>query len=64
MTRYVAVQRRMWLSDTAVPEDRPTCQVTESDALRDTGIVNAQGVSIFRLEERGPLGFVKTEPKS
>lgn len=65
MTRYVAIRPRAWVSATDAPEDRPTCQVweTEADPI-DTGLLNADGVPLYRVHDRGPLGFCRAESKA
>lgn len=58
--RYVAIPPRAWSSESHTPEDRPTCQVFErEDAPIKTGLLNAEGVPLFRMPVRGPLGFCR-----
>lgn len=63
--RYVAIRPKAWVSYQESPESRPTGEVLESDAAPiNTGLVTADGVPLYRMQERGPLGFCRTEAKS
>ena len=55
---YVAIPRS-FVSETHVPEQRPTMQVHEDDrAPINTGLVDANGVAIYRVPETVTFGFV------
>lgn len=59
MSRYVAIRPRAWASDTHVPESLPTCTVFESDKTPvNTGLLNVEGVPLYRVPETVPPGFV------
>jgi len=61
-THYVAIQPRAWVSATDAPETRPTCEVFEADAKPiDTGLLNADGLRLYRIQPRAPLGFCRNE---
>jgi hypothetical protein len=63
--RYVAIPARSWVSYQHTPETLPTCVAHEADpAPVNTGLLNADGVPLYRVPERGPLGFCRTEVKS
>lgn len=58
--RYLALARppRAWVSQTEVWAERPTMQVwVPDDAPVDTGLVTAEGVQLYRVTERAPVGF-------
>lgn len=60
LVSYVALSRRprAWVSETDIPQDRPTCTVwIGDDEPIDTGLVTAHGTSIFRVVDRQPIGF-------
>lgn len=61
MTRYLAIRMppRAWSSATDVMEQRPTCTVHEEETSPVyTGLVDQNGVGIYRKIERAPLGFL------
>jgi hypothetical protein len=60
LAKYVAIRSapKAWVSATDVPEDRPTCTVFESDDTpQSTGLLDTHGTPLYRLVEKGPLGF-------
>jgi hypothetical protein len=56
---YVRRPVRSWVSDTDTPEDRPSCTVYEpyEDPI-DTGLFDANGARLYRIETRDRIGFV------
>jgi hypothetical protein len=58
--RYEAMAKppRAWVSATNIPEPLPTITVwAQDDSPRETGLVTAQGVPIYRVQDREPIGF-------
>ena len=58
--RYIALAKppRAWVSSTHTPEMLPTTTVYVPDETpRDTGLVTAEGVPLYRLPTREPIGF-------
>lgn len=57
--RYVAIPRA-WHNewDDTTSSSRPSCDVVVTDdAPQATGILNADGVMLYRVQERVALGF-------
>lgn len=59
---YIALARppRDWVSATEVPETLPTITMhVEHEAPQKTGLLTAQGVPIYRVTLRAPVGFCR-----
>jgi hypothetical protein len=58
--RYIVGPARSWRSeDGDFWQDRPTMTVfSEDDRPIATGLLDASGAPLFRVQERAPLGFV------
>ena len=57
MSRYVAIPNA-WASETHVPDHRPSCEVFETDTTPvATGLLDADGTPLYRLQDRVALGF-------
>jgi hypothetical protein len=61
MIRYIslAVRPRVWTSDQDYAQpDRPSVTVWERDTTPEpTGLLDAAGVPIYRVEDRRSIGF-------
>lgn len=59
--KYVAMRPKSWVFYEESPEvEKETCQVWEADADPiNTGLLNADGVPLYRMPSRGPLGFCR-----
>ena len=57
-TKYVAISRSWRSEDTEGWQDRPTVQVVESESAPiKTGLLDANGTPLYRIQDRVPLGF-------
>lgn len=65
MRRYVTRPRAVEAGDEYWTEERRTCDVFVPDGKPvDTGLLNADGTSIYRLEVRAPIGFMRDEEET
>ena len=63
MQRYVAIARKprsWWAEEDEFSSERRTIDVIEPPHEPiDTGLLDASGVPLYRVNERGPIGFTK-----
>lgn len=57
--RYVARPKAWWDDDTKVEDVSTRIVIIQDDAPIRTGLLNADGVPLYRVRERIPFGFVK-----
>lgn len=59
MIRYAAIPQRAWMNDYyETLSSRPSETVLEDDPTpKATGLLDANGVPLYRLPDRIPLGF-------
>ena len=61
---YRAIPARAFVSATHSPEPLPSCTVWETEkAPVDTGLVDVHGVTLYRMPDVQPLGFVARPKK-
>lgn len=58
MTRRYVTRPHAWVSATSVPEQLPSVTVWEDEGRPvDTGLLDASGTKLWRVEDREPIGF-------
>lgn len=63
MTRRYVTRPQAWVSATNVPEHQPNATVWEVERTPiDTGLFDANGTRLWRVDDREPMGFLVYRP--
>lgn len=58
MRRYTTKPRAIWVEDLGEEcPDLPQITVYEDDCPQSTGLLDAQGNELYRVDEKEPIGF-------